>query len=898
MTRPISWNDSGVVCGPVRTKTKLEINPLTFCEEALSRNEWTEFVKKKPKKSIPEEDLPDLMWFCDFETYIEHCVSPTEKQRDDAGNLVARDWHKTYCCSCWNWGEDKHNTFYGEFCFDSMLKWIYQQMGSKLTKKHTKTGPVLHFHNLKYDSCFVLQRVAMIYHNTEKGNRMLKFKAALIENRKPLKFTCKDTIGVLNCALASTISNYWPEAEREALYAEFGKELFPYKILKSLDTKYVTMEKCCEELTKQGDDPAGFKEKCIKAGCYREGKKREVNIKKYCGYYCERDCYLLCKAWKQARKLYLGEEPGMNSPIKLDINNHLTTAGIANAHFMENCFTKGGIFGFQSALRMFEQLGVRGGRCMTRDNESWWIKNLLLLDFDAVSLYPSAMKRLYCQLGTPTRLPAEFRGDCAALLRATALEDEETRTSTNPAIKFDAFTVVARVRKVGKKLHFPLLAYKTKEGCCWTNEPMKVAKEEDLDDILVLNEINLADLVQFHEAEIEVLDGYVWNHGKDFTCRKTIEDLFTFRATQKKAGNPIEATAKLIMNSSYGKTVMKLVKTDKKYINEKDLLGHLQRHCYRIKEFFPITNKLWMVEHEKEYYDSKGQLQADEAYPNWWGVRILAMSKRIMAEVMCLAEDIDANIFYTDTDSMQIEAEGLKRLETAFEEKYQRKLVGGAMGQFHSDFKSDWLDKQKKIKGAGFNGEVVGAHEGIYVSKKVYGCGLLVRAEENGEHSYHVDYHKKLKGIPKFAIDSFNKDQPLAVYEQLFNSVHKKIPKELDPENTEAEDRKVLINPVVFPLCQPNKGRFVFTGDKQIYTDITLKREVGNKNLIRNKWTANEDGSIEKQRTVIEYHPNVPTSTIPPPPTPEVEVEVEDEAEQPKEPWSCEEHSDHIDLVL
>ncbi len=136
---------------------------------------------------------------------------------------------------------------------------------------------------------------------------------------------------------------------------------------------------------------------------------------------------------------------------------------------------------------------------MTRDNESWWIKNTLIQDFDAVSLYPSAMRRLYCQKGTPTRLPVEFRGDASLLLRATALEDEETQTAEGKArgVLFDAFSVAVRVKKVGKKLHFPLLAYKTKEdGCCWTNEPKKTANETDIDDVLVLNEINLKDLVE------------------------------------------------------------------------------------------------------------------------------------------------------------------------------------------------------------------------------------------------------------------------------------------------------------------------------------------------------------------------------------------------------------------
>lgn len=40
------------------------------------------------------------------------------------------------------------------------------------------------------------------------------------------------------------------------------------------------------------------------------------------------------------------------------------------------------------------------------------------------------------------------------------------------------------------------------------------------------------------------------------------------------------------------------------------------------------------------------------------------MSKRIMNEVMCLAEDMKINIMYQDTDSMQLDSDKLKDLET------------------------------------------------------------------------------------------------------------------------------------------------------------------------------------------------------------------------------------------
>lgn len=51
---------------------------------------------------------------------------------------------------------------------------------------------------------------------------------------------------------------------------------------------------------------------------------------------------------------------------------------------------------------------------------------------------------------------------------------------------------------------------------------------------------------------------------------------------------------------------------------------------------------------------------------NYIGVIILDMSKRLMNEVMCLAEDLDIFIGYQDTDSMHIETNKLDLLRQEF----------------------------------------------------------------------------------------------------------------------------------------------------------------------------------------------------------------------------------------
>ena len=112
---------------------------------------------------------------------------------------------------------------------------------------------------------------------------------------------------------------------------------------------------------------------------------------------------------------------------------------------------------------------------------------------------------------------------------------------------------------------------------------------------------------------------------------------------------------------------------------------------------------------------------------NLLGVMILDMSKRIMNEVMTLAEYEGIKIFYQDTDSMHIEKSKLKELEEAYKQKYGRDLIGADMGQFHSDFDE-------------LTGDVY-ATKSIFLGKKAY---IDLLENDRGEHSVHY----RMKGIP------------------------------------------------------------------------------------------------------------------------------------------------------
>jgi hypothetical protein len=124
------------------------------------------------------------------------------------------------------------------------------------------------------------------------------------------------------------------------------------------------------------------------------------------------------------------------------------------------------------------------------------------------------------------------------------------------------------------------------------------------------------------------------------------------------------------------------------------------------------------------------------------------MSKRIMNEVMCLAEDKDLKIWYQDTDSIHIDRDALPALVESYNAKYERELVGKGLGQFHSDF---------ELEGA--QGEVY-ATESYFIGKKTYIDFLAC----SGNDIQGV--HKRMKGIPSKLITD-----PRSTYDGLFNGV-------------------------------------------------------------------------------------------------------------------------------
>jgi len=157
---------------------------------------------------------------------------------------------------------------------------------------------------------------------------------------------------------------------------------------------------------------------------------------------------------------------------------------------------------------------------------------------------------------------------------------------------------------------------------------------------------------------------------------------------------------------------------------------------------------------------------------------------------MCLAEDLDIDMYYTDTDSIHIDNSKINLLADEYRKINNKELIGSNMGQFHSDFDSNIL-----------KGEVL-AKRSIFLGKKCYIDELV-----SNESPDLIDYHIRLKGIPNQSILHYCKQNtitPFELYNQLYNG-----------------------NEITFDLtCDNMKVNFKFHNDMSISTLDSFDRKI------------------------------------------------------------------------
>eukprot|EP00965_Chrysotila_dentata_P198385 6178754-Pleurochrysis_carterae.AAC.5 len=402
-----------------------------------------------------------------------------------------------------------------------------------------------------------------------------------------------------------------------------------------------------------------------------------------------------------------------------------------------------GVYETSGVIQRFCAEATVGGRVMCAHNTRYHHTSDQppLADFDANSLYPSAMIEL--PQGIPMGKPKIWNKDVDLTKAYYVLE-------------------VKILSMQNKSRAFPAMRVKTEGGCNWTND--LIGRN------MIIDRCMLEDLCEFKGATYEIKQGHYWD---DFNSKlsEVMMELYENRLRYKTAENPIQLIFKLLMNSSYGITGLKPVDTDTKYIENTEGDDTQQRFISQnydqIKYFTDLCNGSFRYVLAKETVQHFNRQHVACMIPSF--------SKRIMNRLMYLSEDSEIQIYYQDTDSMHLPSKDVERLAQLYKEKYRRTLIGNNYGQFSSDFETSasWIydEKTKRFRKAGGDivpQEEVIAKESVFLGKKSY-LDVLSDDSQNSFTSYHI----RMKGIPTPCIlhyvqKHFN-NNVLAFYKSLYN---------------------------------------------------------------------------------------------------------------------------------
>ena len=637
------------------------LKPLTC--EILNSTIYNDKTREIKDISFIEENFKEYEPRTKTESQVEYVNVFFDFETDTFGNV-----HKPYLCRCSN--IDKQ--YLGEDCGKYMM--------NDLVKRYPNKGLRLIAHNAGYDIRFIfkyLHRVSLI----ERGRSLLRGKALFFET----PIIIQDSYAHIPMKLADFGKTFGLDCEKDVIpYCLYSK--------KNIKERYLPIKKCIDavryqhsvnNIGKTNTKPDSliklFLENVERWNCIKDNT---IDIVKYSDEYCKMDCEVLMKGYNKFQK-WIGEITG------LDIDDYCSLPSVANDS-MGECFE--GVYKVSAIPRQFIQMAMVGGRTMCAENKKMVIEGKDIDDFDAVSLYPSAMKRLGGYLkGKPKIL-------------------------NNLTYKFlqqqDGYFVEIQIKSVGIHRKFPLMSKVNESG-------VRMFNNEMIGEKMVVDKITLEDLIRFQAVKFDIIRGYYYNEGRNENLASTIEGFFDERVAKKKEGNPIQNVYKLLMNSAYGKTLLKPFDTETKYLSKKEADKFIERHYNHIRELNEINDYITSIDIYKPISNHFNNAQC--------GVEVLSMSKRIMNEVICLAEDLGLNIYYQDTDSLHIDSDQIKTLSQEYTKLYDRTLIGKGMGQFHSDFES------AKLEGD------IHATKSLFLGKK---CYIDVLEDSRGEKDYHIRMKK------------------------------------------------------------------------------------------------------------------------------------------------------------
>ena len=236
-------------------------------------------------------------------------------------------------------------------------------------------------HNANYDCRFLLKYLEK-QNPLVKGNRILSCNAHFNRYGDPkqkINIIIKDSIKIINMPLSSFGKSFNLDVEKEIMpYQIYTRE----NIYNKSNPGFVSLSDAIVHL--KDCDIDRFKNNISKWGCWSDDG-HSFDIIKYSSKYCEMDCHVLRKGYEKFRE-WMFEYTG------LDIDHYITIQRVCSAFKLkEGCYD--GVAMLSGVVQDYTSQCIVGGRCMTNSNKMYHVKGKLA-DFDACSLYPSAMARM------------------------------------------------------------------------------------------------------------------------------------------------------------------------------------------------------------------------------------------------------------------------------------------------------------------------------------------------------------------------------------------------------------------------------------------------------------------------------------------------------------------------
>ena len=769
--------------------------------------------KDKLLKSIPYDIITQTPYF-DMDMNSDELCEPddidikinTILKTDNSKNMLiffdcetvtTGDKHEPYLlCAITEIGEER--CFKGKDCGKYFIEWLK-------TKPYKKVQLVAH--NLKYDFSFIWEYIFGL-NPLISGNRLLGGGGILYsEKYGKIELVFQDSYNMISCKLSKFGSMFNLKNRKEFMpYSAYN--LTSVAELTKLDTIY----KCKEFKTQEDKDL--FYNNCIEWKCIIiKNDKEYIDLVEYSKRYCEIDCILLKQGYESFQEQIM-------KVCKLNIKNYCTSASIAH-DFMILKGVYDGCYSISGIPRAFIQKCVYGGKVMTRKNEKFIIEKDVA-DYDCTSEYPSAMAEMDGVLkGIPKLLQKEH-------LNKEFLDS------------VDGYFVKVFCKNNSKKiLDFPMLSYLDENG-------IRQYSNDTKDKFYYLDKTMIEDAINFLGLDFDFICGYYYNEGRNTQIKKTIRQLFnkrllhknklvlvddkefTFTVTEILNGkresfikecedenktvkcikNPLESVYKLLMNSAYGKSLLKPIDTQGIILKNDKIDAYICKNYNFIKTIKQLNSQVTQI---------KKINPINQHFNNcYFGVEVLSMAKRIMSRVMITAEDMKIPMYYTDTDSIHIDYDGVEKLEFEYKKRFGKVLKGKNLGQFHIDF---------ELKGAESN--TIKSKKSIYLGKKCY-LDNLEGYDKKGNKI--TGEHVRMKGIPNICLEYYSNKLYNGSMFDMYSDLH--------------DDK-----PINFDLlCEDNAIKFAYDGFDVKSLGYYKKDRDGNK--IMCEYDETQECNSEFARTV------------------------------------------------